>query len=133
MDSFEGQLAVVTGGGTGMGRELTIQLAAAGCSVATCDVANEALAETVALASAGAPDGTLVTGHHCDVSDEPQVIAFRDEALARHGRDTAAQAATIILDGVRAGQWRILVGEDARKLDEWVRANPDTAYDRRTR
>jgi hypothetical protein len=28
---------------------------------------------------------------------------------------------------------RILVGEDARKMDEWVRANPDTAYDRRTR
>jgi NAD(P)-dependent dehydrogenase (short-subunit alcohol dehydrogenase family) len=48
---------------------------------------------------------------------------FRDNAPT-----SAAQAATIILDGVRAGEWRILVGDDARKLDEAVRANPLGAY-----
>jgi len=37
---------------------------------------------------------------------------------------SAAGAATIILDGVRAGRWRILVGEDARVLDEMVRRDP---------
>jgi NAD(P)-dependent dehydrogenase (short-subunit alcohol dehydrogenase family) len=49
---------------------------------------------------------------------------FRDKAPL-----TAAAAATAILDGVRSGAWRILVGEDARKLDEAVRAKPDAAYD----
>ena len=41
----------------------------------------------------------------------------------------AAQAATIILDGVRSGAWRILVGEEAKMLDEQVRANPEAPYD----
>ena len=42
---------------------------------------------------------------------------------------TAAQAATVILDGVKADRWRILVGEDARKIDEMVRQTPEQAYD----
>jgi NAD(P)-dependent dehydrogenase (short-subunit alcohol dehydrogenase family) len=49
---------------------------------------------------------------------------FRDKAPL-----SAAQAATIILDGVRSGAWRILVGEDAKMLDAAVRAKPEAAYD----
>ena len=49
---------------------------------------------------------------------------FRDEALT-----SAAQAATIILDGVKADRWRILVGADAHKVDEMVRQSPERAYD----
>ena len=49
---------------------------------------------------------------------------FRDKAPV-----SAAQAATIILDSVRAGSWRILIGADARMIDEAVRAKPEAAYD----
>jgi len=273
MDSFAGKLAVVTGGGSGMGRELVVKLAAAGCAVAVCDVRGAAAEETAALARAGAPDGTTVTAHACDVADEAQVARFRDEALAAHGAShvdlvfsnaglggggsfindpremwervfavdfwgvyhcarvflpllmrstegvlvntssvngfwaslgagvphtaystakfavkgfsealiedlrlnapnvrvvlvmpghvatnivgnsmmafgmpeadakeanqgfydsaplSAAGAATVILDGVRSGAWRVLVGEDAHRLDQYVRAFPEDAYD----
>jgi len=274
MESFAGKLAVVTGGGSGMGRELVRQLAAQDCSVAACDWHPAAMAETVSLARADAGSGVLVTSHACDVSDEAQVLRFRDELLGQHARDhvdlvfanagiggagsfvndsreewehtfavdwwgvyhcartflplliasgdgvlvntssvnglwaalgpgmpntaycaakfavrgftealiedlrsnapqvrvavvmpghvgtdiigntlrahgkdpdqmlidisndfrdkaplSAAQAATIILDGVRSGTWRILVGQDAAMIDERIRANPEAAYD----
>jgi NAD(P)-dependent dehydrogenase (short-subunit alcohol dehydrogenase family) len=275
MESFAGKVAIVTGGGSGMGRELVRQLAAEGCSVATCDLRREgSLSETLELATAGAAGGAHISTHICDVSDEAAVLRFRDEALAAHQTDhvdlvfanaaiggggsfinepreqwervfavnwwgvyytaraflplliaspegvlvntssvngfwatlgpawphtaystakfavkgftesliedlrtnaphvravlvmpgyiatnivgnsmrafgvtdaaeiekanagwrdgaptTAAEAATVILDGVRSGAWRILVGEDARQLDEFVRANPASTYD----
>ena len=274
MESFSGKLAVVTGGGSGMGRELVRQLAAQSCSVAACDWHPDAMAETASLARADAGSGVLVTSHACDVSDEAQVLRFRDELLGQHARDhvdlvfanagiggagsfvndsreewehtfavdwwgvyhcartflplliasgdgvlvntssvnglwaalgpgmpntaycaakfavrgftealiedlrsnapqvrvavvmpghvgtdiigntlrahgkdpdqmlidisndfrdkaplSAAQAATIILDGVRSGTWRILVGQDAAMIDERIRANPEAAYD----
>jgi NAD(P)-dependent dehydrogenase (short-subunit alcohol dehydrogenase family) len=87
VDSFSGKLAVVTGGGSGMGRELVRQLAAEGCSVATCDWRADAAARTADSAAADAVPGVLVTGHACDVSDEEQVLRFRDDLLEQHSAD----------------------------------------------
>lgn len=63
-------------------------------------------------------DATLRVGIRKKLDD------FRDNAPL--GPD---QAAGIILDGVRAGRWRILVGEDAVALDRAVRADPEGAYE----
>ena len=49
---LSGKTAVVTGGGTGMGRELVRQLVAEGCNVAMCDVSVEAMAEVESISSA---------------------------------------------------------------------------------
>src|SRR2546423_12104839 len=87
MDSFAGRLAVVTGGGTGMGRELVVQLAADGCSVATCDVNADHMEETARRAEKEAPADVRITTHLADVSDEAQMNRFRDEVVARHETD----------------------------------------------
>jgi NAD(P)-dependent dehydrogenase (short-subunit alcohol dehydrogenase family) len=87
MESFDGKLAVVTGGGTGMGRELVVQLAARGCSVATCDVHVDTLADTERRALDGAPAGVRVSTHRGDVSDAAAMERFRDEVLAEYATD----------------------------------------------
>jgi len=87
MDSFVGRLAVVTGGGTGMGRELVVRLAAEGCSVATCDINVDHMNETARLAEKNAPADVRITTHLADVSDEAQMNRFRDEVVTQHETD----------------------------------------------
>jgi NAD(P)-dependent dehydrogenase (short-subunit alcohol dehydrogenase family) len=87
MKSFADKIAVITGGGTGMGRELARQLTAEGCHVAICDVSEESMAQTKALCRADAPRGTRVSATIADVSDEAQVIAFRDAVAREHRTD----------------------------------------------
>ena len=88
MKDFSGRIAVVTGGGSGMGRELVQQLIAEGCNVAMCDVSARRLEETKqSCQAAGLPQGVRLSMHIADVSHEADVLRFRDEVATQHATD----------------------------------------------
>jgi hypothetical protein len=76
------------------------------------------------VASMGIDVSTLSDGDIAKLAEE-RARRFVEEAPT-----SAAQAATIILDGVKADRWRILVGADAERIDQRVREAPERAYDR---
>ena len=76
-----GKVVVVTGAGSGMGRELTLALLRRGARVAAVDVRPEGLAETAALAAAG----ERLTTHVVDITDRAACEALPEDVIARHG------------------------------------------------
>jgi citronellol/citronellal dehydrogenase len=79
-DLLEEQVAVVTGGGTGLGRATALELSALGATVVVAGRKREPLAETVALCE------TPAYAHPCDIREEEQVHALVDSVLAQHGK-----------------------------------------------
>jgi citronellol/citronellal dehydrogenase len=78
---LDGQVAIVSGGGSGLGRASALELAALGARVIVCGRRPEPLDETAARA-----EGGRVEGQTCDIREEDQVAALVDGVLARHGR-----------------------------------------------
>jgi citronellol/citronellal dehydrogenase len=78
---LDGQVALVSGGGSGLGRASALELAALGAQVVVCGRRSEPLEETAAQA-----DGGRVEARSCDIREEGQVEALVDGVLERHGR-----------------------------------------------
>lgn len=80
---FDEKVAVVTGGGSGIGQALACQLGAKGCDLALVDVSNKGMQETRKKLS----DQTIkVTTHVVDVSDEASMSTLADDVIAAHGK-----------------------------------------------
>ncbi len=78
---LDGQVAIVSGGGSGLGRATALELAALGARVVVCGRRPEPLAETAAQA-----EGGRVEAHVCDIREEAEVEALVDAVLERHGQ-----------------------------------------------
>jgi len=78
---LDGQVAIVSGGGSGLGRATALELAALGAQVVVCGRRLEPLEETAAAAA-----GARVEARTCDIREETQVEALVDGVVERHGQ-----------------------------------------------
>jgi NAD(P)-dependent dehydrogenase (short-subunit alcohol dehydrogenase family) len=76
---YAGKTAVVTGGASGIGRALVLELARRGCNVAASDVNGPGLDETVKLCGTA---GGKVLPFELDVADRQAVLAHADEVVS---------------------------------------------------
>ena len=67
--------------------------------------------------------------HNFSPEQIEQQIKDNAEAFKNNAPTTSEQAAEIILSAVKRKEWRILVGDDAKAIDQWVRNDPENAYE----
>jgi len=67
--------------------------------------------------------------HNLSLEVFKEALIQRQEDFKNNAITSAKDAATVILDGVKENNWRILIGPDAEALDRRVRDNPEKAYD----
>jgi len=124
MTEFAGRIAVVTGGGTGMGRALVRQLLAEGCHVATCDVVEENLQETARIARNEAPQGIRLSTHQCDVASEDEVSRFASEVA----RDQKTDHINLLFNNAGIGGGGSLVNAERSEWERTFNINWNGVY-----
>jgi citronellol/citronellal dehydrogenase len=82
-DLLAGQIAVVSGAGSGLGRATALELSRLGATVIGCGRREEPLAETASLIAA---EGGAAEARPMDIRDEEAVEKLFDGVLERHGR-----------------------------------------------
>jgi 3-oxoacyl-[acyl-carrier protein] reductase len=86
ISDLSGQVALVTGGAGGLGREFASWLAAAGAQVEIADIDGVALERAAEAVAVAAPDAPVVEPVVLDVTDSHAVRSVITDIEARHGR-----------------------------------------------
>ena len=112
MQRFAGRVAIVTGGGSGIGQATVVRLASEGATVLAIDVDANGLASTEELAAKAASGDNEVTSTVGDVTDRDFAPAIVEAVVDRHGRlDVLANVAGILRTGIT----------HEASLDDWDR------------
>jgi citronellol/citronellal dehydrogenase len=78
---LDGQVTIVSGGGSGLGRASALELAACGATVVVCGRRSEPLEETASMGEGGRVEAVT-----CDIREENEVADLVDGVLERHGQ-----------------------------------------------
>lgn len=112
----QGKVVVVTGGGSGIGREVVLGLLKRGAKVAAVDLNAEALAETARLAG----NSQNLSTHCLSVADKSAVEALPAQVIAAQGQvDAIANVAGIIQPFVRINDLDYAAIERVMNVNFW--------------
>lgn len=116
MQSLNGKVAIVTGGGQGLGEAISRALSQAGATVVCADLqADKAKQVADALTKEGCPASSL----HLDVSNEESVRQAVEEVIRQHGRidilvNNAGTDKTVPFEELSVADWDRVVGVNLR-------------------
>ncbi|NUO03474.1 MAG: SDR family oxidoreductase [Saprospiraceae bacterium] len=115
MKSFQNKVVVITGAGSGMGRELALQLSALGANVALNDWNAEMLAQTLKAVEAASGKGMAVA---FDVGDREAVTSFAEAVVAQYG-----QVDVVVNNAGIAMERRSIANTPMEEFERVVRVN----------
>jgi short-subunit dehydrogenase len=110
--NFEDKVAVITGGGSGIGQALACQLGEKGCHLALVDVNEAGMKETKKRLRG---NKIKISLHVTDVSSEKAMKALAEEVITRHGRvnmlfNNAGITYAKSFEGHSLADWKKIIG-----------------------
>ena len=131
MSRFDGKVALVTGGGSGIGRATCLRFAEEGASVVVAEI-DEKRGQAVADEIRSAGNKAIFV--RTDVADESSVRDAVSRAAAEYGRIDVLvnSAAVFVLKGIDATveEWRKVLDRNAAA---WLISRPSAERNRETR